>query len=303
MRRRFLINSFARQPMNQIWYTSTDGNVVTPYATDVFGANIVSNTYQNGKGVITFDGDVTSIGDDAFFWCSRLISVTIPDSVTTIGSHVFDACTKLTDVTIPDSVTTIGGYVFRECYSLTSMTIPNSVTEIGNFAFESCRSLTSVYCKATTPPVLGLDIFYSFSDGCKIYVPYQSLDAYKTAANWLEYADDIVGYDYENNKVYYPDSTTFEFPLYINVTDVVYEDDSSIEYSKSNSITDELWQWCQNKYAEGIYIIENPNIYINGNRITSIAHDIHDWFFYWENMEDNWYGGITDCDIYIGMYK
>jgi hypothetical protein len=51
---------------NEIWYTSTDGNIITPYKKDVFGANIVSNTYENGKGIITFDGEVTSIGDSAF---------------------------------------------------------------------------------------------------------------------------------------------------------------------------------------------------------------------------------------------
>lgn len=49
-----------------ITYTSTDGKIVTPYKTDGFGANIVSNTYQNGKGVITFDKNITSIGPQAF---------------------------------------------------------------------------------------------------------------------------------------------------------------------------------------------------------------------------------------------
>ena len=53
-------------PNNQIWYTSFDGNVVTPSNTDVFGATITSNTYTNDKGVITFDGDVTMIGEKAY---------------------------------------------------------------------------------------------------------------------------------------------------------------------------------------------------------------------------------------------
>ena len=131
-------------PNNQIWYTSSTGKVVTPYRTNVFGATIVSNTYSNGKGVITFDGDVTAIGDYAFYGCTSLTSVTIPDSVTSIGNRAFYNCISLTSVTIPDSVTAIGNYTFYYCESLTSVTIGDSVTSIGDYAFQSCRSLTSV---------------------------------------------------------------------------------------------------------------------------------------------------------------
>jgi hypothetical protein len=129
---------------NEIWYTSTDGNVVTPYATDVFGANIVSNTYENGKGVITFDGEATSIGEWAFAGCSSLTSITIPNSVTTIGNYAFMNCQGLTSITIPNSVTGIGNNVFWHCSSLTSITIPNSVTTIGYSAFSNCSGLTSI---------------------------------------------------------------------------------------------------------------------------------------------------------------
>jgi hypothetical protein len=84
---------------NEIWYTSTDGNVVTPYATDAFEVNVVSNTYENGKGVITFDGDVTSIGYNAFDSCSNLTSITIPNSVTSIGNSAFYYCSGLNSIT------------------------------------------------------------------------------------------------------------------------------------------------------------------------------------------------------------
>jgi hypothetical protein len=63
------------QSESEIWYTSKDSSVVTPYKTDGFGANIISNTYKNGKGVIKFDDKVTSIGSSAFKNCSWLLYV------------------------------------------------------------------------------------------------------------------------------------------------------------------------------------------------------------------------------------
>jgi hypothetical protein len=83
----------ATTEMCQILYTSTDGNIVTPYSTTAFGAaNIVSNTYENGQGVITFDSLVTTIGTSAFAGCTTLSSITIPADVTSIGNGAFRNC-------------------------------------------------------------------------------------------------------------------------------------------------------------------------------------------------------------------
>ena len=97
-------------PSNQIWYTSSNGKIVKPYETDDFGANITSNTYENGVGVITFDGDVTAIGYMAFYDCSALTSVTIPDSVTSIGYYAFRNCDALKEVYCkPTTPPSLGG--------------------------------------------------------------------------------------------------------------------------------------------------------------------------------------------------
>ena len=67
---------------------------------------------------VTFRGcpyRVTSIGDEAFFYCTGLTSVSIPNSVTSIGESAFSYCSGLTSVTIPNSVTSIGGSVFYYC--------------------------------------------------------------------------------------------------------------------------------------------------------------------------------------------
>ena len=95
------------------------------------------------KRVVIQQG-VRAIGDQAFYYCENLTSVTIPDSVTSIGGSAFSGCSGLTSVTIPDGVTSIGDYAFSDCSGLTSVTIPSSVTSIGDGAFSGCTELTSV---------------------------------------------------------------------------------------------------------------------------------------------------------------
>ena len=107
-------------------YDEYTGDVVIP-ATVTYG----SNTYS-----------VTSIGELAFYGCSGLTSVNIPNSVTSIEVEAFAGCSGLTSITIPNSVTSIGIYAFEYCSGLTSVTIPNSVTSIGSYAFADCSGLT-----------------------------------------------------------------------------------------------------------------------------------------------------------------
>ena len=86
---------------------------------------------------VTYNGaeySVTSIGKGAFYKCTGLTSITIPNSVTSIEDAAFAYCTGLTSITIPNSVTSIGAYAFYDCSGLPSITIPNSVTSIGTGA-------------------------------------------------------------------------------------------------------------------------------------------------------------------------
>ena len=98
------------------------------------------------KNLATYgiDSGCKYIGWRAFYQCSSLTSIAIPNSITSIGSGAFSGCRNLTSVTIPNSVTSIGASAFCDCSGLTSVTIPDGVTSIGAFAFSGCSGLTSV---------------------------------------------------------------------------------------------------------------------------------------------------------------
>lgn len=130
---------------SKIYYTSKDGNIVEPKAdADWGGAQIVSNTYENGQGVIVFDNIVTKIGSHAFEHCSLLTDITIPESVIEIGEYAFAGCESLTGLNIPEGVTAINNGTFNMCLALANVTIPEGVTLIGNHAFANCQKLTEI---------------------------------------------------------------------------------------------------------------------------------------------------------------
>lgn len=149
------------------------------------------NLIERDITTLNIPDGTTKIGNFAVCQCSGLTSITIPNSVTSIGNGAFNGCSSLASITIPNSVTSIGASGFANCDSLTSVTIPSGVTSIGIYSFQNCSSLTSVTVEATTPPTLNSDVFRNNASGRKIYVPAESVDAYKAATNWSTYAADI----------------------------------------------------------------------------------------------------------------
>ena len=93
---------------------------------------------------ITIPNSVTSIGESAFYKCSKLSSITIPNSVTSIGSYAFANCSNLSSITLPNSIKCIEKKMLAGCSKLYSIKIPNSVTSIGESAFYNCSNLSSI---------------------------------------------------------------------------------------------------------------------------------------------------------------
>ena len=137
---------------------------------------------------VIIPNSVTEIGGWAFSSCSSLTSVTIPNSVTTIGVGAFKQCSSLTSIIIPNSVTTIESSVFLGCSSLTSIIISNSVRIIGQEAFKDCNNIKQIISEAAMPPYCFNNVFVGINTKeCKLFVPKNSIDAYKRAYGWWDF--------------------------------------------------------------------------------------------------------------------
>lgn len=131
--------SYSEDYTNEYTGAVTIPSSVTYNSTTYSVTTIGDYAFYNCTGLtsVTIPNSVSEIGNGAFYNCTGLTSITIPNSVTSIGSSAFEGCTGLTSVTIPNSVTTIYTNAFRSCSGLTSITIPNSVTYIGAYAFDN----------------------------------------------------------------------------------------------------------------------------------------------------------------------
>ena len=186
---------------------------------------------------ITIKEGTLEIASFAFYGCTNLKSIIIPNSVTSIGSSTFDGttwynnqpnglvyagkvaykykgtmpkntsitikegtlgiarsafyeCTNLKSVIIPNSVTSIGKSAFKGCGSLTSVTIGNSVTYIGDDAFYNCANLLKIICLGANAPQCGLNVFEGVDTyKCIVSIPENNYENYVSAKTWRYFSD------------------------------------------------------------------------------------------------------------------
>ena len=220
---------------------------------------------------------VTKIGNHAFEGCSGLTSVTIPNSVTSIDDFAFISCSGLTTLTIPNSVTTIGDAAFENCSGLTSITIGNSVTLIGYGHFiagfcDGCSELSSINMLTTTPPILTYT-FHGTSNTLKIYVPYESLNAYKTATYWSDYESRIYPMAYKTISGYETSNGNWAFiasPLSANtaptaIENMITETEYDLYYFDQTGGDNGL-EWKNYKAHTNDFTIANGKGYLYANK-------------------------------------
>ena len=181
---------------------------VTETVTSAFGAsslvtmsiaddlpNVWSKGFQNCFVLdhVWFPETLTGIGNSGstFNNCYMLRRINFPPLIVQYGNSAFSGCHVLEHITLPDTLTTIKQQMFQDCWSLQDITIPASVTTINAQAFANCYSLTKVTCLRTTPPTLSnTNAFMNYIRF--IYVPADSVEAYKAASNWSTYASKIL---------------------------------------------------------------------------------------------------------------
>lgn len=133
------------QPRNEIWYTSTDGQIVEPdLSLGKPALTLMSNTYENGKGVLVFEEELETIPFGVFSFCKTLESVVFPEGVTAVNNAVFENCENLVSVHFPSTVIRLGGYLFHDCINLESVNIPEGVTKIDEATFAQCYKLPTI---------------------------------------------------------------------------------------------------------------------------------------------------------------
>lgn len=178
------------------------GNYNTGLHTNAFNANILAHTFSNGTGTIVFSDKLTTIGENAFYNCPNVLSLTIPNSVTSIGRYAFDRVCNVEyngTANVSDSgARCLNGYVENNlvysdatktklcgCPSFVSgaMVIPNTVTTIGMNAFVACKGITSVTIPNSVTTI-GIQAFDGMSNITELTIP-----ASVTSIGWDAFRD------------------------------------------------------------------------------------------------------------------
>ena len=162
-------------------------NTIDVVGDEALADSIIERTITEFK-----DDHVLTVGHGAFYYCTALTTVDLPEATKIDGSS-FANCTSLTSVSLP-KVQTMNGYCFRNCTSLSFLDFP-VLSSIGYSEFHSCTALEVLILRNTEQVCKQSSGAFSFSKIEKgegfIYVPAALVDAYKVATNWSTYADHI----------------------------------------------------------------------------------------------------------------
>ena len=231
---------------------------------------------------VTFNEGIENIGVEAFRACGQLTTINLPQSLTTLNNSAFFECQGLTSMVIPEGMTCLDFNTFAFCSNLQSVELPSTLESIKSGAFYNCEKLSSIVCKATTPPALENEAcFSSVSKAIPVYVPAESLPAYKAAPYWNTFTCFVVigspAVPEWNEEGYYEISNAnqlFWFAAYVNAdnnnraTNAVLTADIDLENRKWTPIgyhTDDPYV---DNYYRGVFdgnnhVIKNLNVHVS----------------------------------------
>ena len=151
----------------------------------MFSSCPLKSVYIGGN--ITY-GTTANDGYSPFYRNTSLETVRITDRETEISENEFYGCTSLKSVSMGDDIETIGRYAFSGCSALESFSFGTGLKSIGDEAFSDCTGMKKLVSKTAVPPVCGTQALDDINKWeCTLYVPQESLDAYKSAAQWKEF--------------------------------------------------------------------------------------------------------------------
>lgn len=136
-----------------------DTYTVPEGCTEVYDYAFIGNPYLKTVDI----SGITTLGEDAFYFCTSLQSMDIPDAVTELEGSVFGNCSALERVKLPANLVTIGDSCFYNCLKLSDIEIPETVQTISNYAFFNCPSLTRIHLTKTTETIGNYALGWYFS--------------------------------------------------------------------------------------------------------------------------------------------
>lgn len=158
-------------------------------------SSLVSTSYSCFREMpnlvkIDFAPGFKVLEDSSVHHNEELKEVILPDTVVAINKDALSHCYALEHIDLPPNLEYLGVSAFLYCTSLKEIVLPSSVKWIGFEAFRYCEALTSITCLAPTPPSGDSNMFSDTAE-CPIYVPAESVEAYRAALFWSDYAHRI----------------------------------------------------------------------------------------------------------------
>lgn len=175
------LNSIIVDPANNVYDSRDNCNAIIETS---------SNTLIAGSNTTKIPESVTAIGNNAFYGYKLLETIELPENISNIEEDAFAYCKLLSCVVLPKNLSSVGKFAFYACSALESVEISSSVTSIGDHAFNYCNELTQVYSYIAEPFAINSNVFSATAkENATLYVPQGTLDLYKEADGWKEFAN------------------------------------------------------------------------------------------------------------------